>query len=69
MFYDFWEGMLTGAARSKQRRREDLAKVLERLAAGAIKPTIGAIFPLSEAVAAMEHSEARGVFGKVVTVP
>ncbi|MGV8833144.1 MAG: medium chain dehydrogenase/reductase family protein [Devosia sp.] len=69
MFYDFWEGMLTGAAAAKQRRREDMAKVLAQLSAGAIKPVIAATYPLSDAVAAMERAEARGLFGKVVIVP
>ena len=69
MFYDFWQGMTTGAAAAKQRRREDMAKVMERLATGAIKPMIAATFPLNEAAAAMEKSEARGLFGKVIIVP
>ena len=68
-FYDFWEGMLIGAAAAKRRRREDLAKVLGLLSAGVIKPVIAATFPLREAQAAMELAEARGVFGKVVIVP
>ena len=42
MFYDFWEGMLVGSAKAKQRRREDMAKVLARLASGGIKPVIAA---------------------------
>ena len=69
MFYDFWEGMLVNPAASKRRRREDLAKVLELLSAGAIKAVVAATFPLIEAQAAMERAEARGVFGKVVIVP
>jgi len=69
MFYDFWEGMLVGPAAAKQRRRDDMARVLAQLAAGAIKPVIAATFALSEAVAAMERSEARGLFGKVVITP
>ena len=69
LFYDFWEGMLVGAAKAKQQRRDDMAKVLARVASGAVKPMIAAVFPLSEAVAAMERSEARGLFGKVVIVP
>jgi NADPH:quinone reductase-like Zn-dependent oxidoreductase len=69
MFYDFWEGMLVGPAKAKQRRREDMAKVLARLASGSIKPVIAATYPLREAVAGMERSEARGLFGKVVIVP
>jgi 2-desacetyl-2-hydroxyethyl bacteriochlorophyllide A dehydrogenase len=69
LFYDFWEGMLVSPAKAKQRRREDLAKVLARMATGAIKPVIAAIFPLGEAAAGMERSEARGLFGKVVIVP
>ena len=69
LFYDFWEGMLTGAAAAKQRRREDMAKVLARLAAGVIKPVIAATFPLNDTAAAMERAEARGLFGKVVIVP
>jgi NADPH2:quinone reductase len=69
VFYDFWEGMLVAPAGSKSRRREDMAKVLAQLAAGAIKPIIAATFPLREVRAAMEFSEARGVFGKVVIVP
>jgi hypothetical protein len=32
MFYDFWEGMLVGAAKAKERRRADMAKVLGLLA-------------------------------------
>jgi NADPH2:quinone reductase len=69
LFYDFWEGMLISPTAAKSRRREDLAKLLGRLAAGAIKPVIAASFPLLEATAAMERAEARGVFGKVVIVP
>lgn len=69
LFYDFWEGMLIGVAKARRRRRDDMAKVLARLAAGAIKPMIAAVFPLREATAAMELSEARGLFGKVVLVP
>ena len=69
LFYDFWEGMLVGAAKAKQQRRDDMAKVLARVASGAVKPMIAAVFPLSDAVAAMERSEARGLFGKVVIVP
>jgi len=69
MFYDFWEGMLVGAAKAKDRRRADMAKVLARLASGAIKPVIAATFPLREAAAALARSEARGLFGKVVIVP
>ncbi|MCF7702406.1 medium chain dehydrogenase/reductase family protein [Loktanella sp. M215] len=69
MFYDFWQGMLTGKAVARQRRREDMAKVMEQLATGAIKPMIAATFPLIEVAAAMEKSEARGLFGKVVIVP
>ena len=68
-FYDFWEGMLVGPAGSKSRRREDMAKVFALLAAGAIKPVIAATFKLHDARAALEFSEARGVFGKVVIVP
>ena len=34
MFYDFREGMLVGSAKAKQRRREDMAQVLARLASG-----------------------------------
>ncbi|MET3899763.1 2-desacetyl-2-hydroxyethyl bacteriochlorophyllide A dehydrogenase [Devosia sp. UYZn731] len=69
LFYDFWEGMLIGKAEAKQRRRADMAKVLARLASGAIKPVIAATFPLSQAADAMERSEARGLFGKVVITP
>lgn len=69
LFYDFWEGMLIGKAEAKQRRRADMAKVLARLASGAIKPIIAATFPLSQAADAMERSEARGLFGKVVITP
>jgi NADPH:quinone reductase-like Zn-dependent oxidoreductase len=69
VFYDFWEGMLVGPAKSRARRREDMAKVFTLLASGVIKPIIAATFPLREAQAAMEFAEARGVFGKVVIVP
>lgn len=69
LFYDFWEGMLVNPAASKQRRREDMAKVFALMASGAIKPIIAASFPLLKAQAAMERAEARGVFGKVVIVP
>ncbi|SFC50774.1 medium chain dehydrogenase/reductase family protein [Devosia psychrophila] len=68
-FYDFWGGMLVDKAGSRSRRREDLAKVLDLMASGAIKPIIAATFPLYQAQAAMELAEARGVFGKVVIVP
>lgn len=68
-FYDFWGGMLINPTKAKQRRREDMAKVLALLAAGVIKPVIAATFPLREAQAAMEFAEAKGVFGKVVIVP
>ncbi|MEO5805257.1 zinc-binding dehydrogenase [Devosia sp.] len=68
-FYDFWGGMLINPTKAKQHRREDLAKVLALLAAGAIKPVIAATFPLHQAQAAMEFAEAKGVFGKVVIVP
>nr|WP_253260710.1 zinc-binding dehydrogenase [Rhodanobacter glycinis] len=68
-FYDFWEGMLIGPTAARRRRRADLAEVLELLSSGAIKPIVATTFPLFEAQAALEHAEARGVFGKVVIVP
>ena len=68
-FYDFWGGSLISPTASRRARREDLAKVFELLAAGAIKAVVAAKFPLREARAALEMAETRTAFGKVVIVP
>lgn len=56
--------MLVGAAKAKERRRSDMAKVLALLASGASKPVIAASFQLREAAAALERSDARGLFAR-----
>ncbi len=68
-FYDFWGGMLVNPTAAKRQRRDDLAKVFDLLAIGAIKPIVAARFPLNQASAALELAETRTVFGKVVIVP
>ena len=44
----------------------DVAELAEMFAAGAIRPYIGARFPLSETAAALRHVAERKVLGKVV---
>jgi NADPH:quinone reductase len=49
--------------------REAIGEVLELWSSGAVRPLVGATFPLEEAGAAHELIESRGHVGKVVLVP
>jgi NADPH:quinone reductase len=49
--------------------QEAVSELLELWASGAVKPLVGATFPLAEAGAAHELIESRGHVGKVVLVP
>jgi NADPH2:quinone reductase len=68
-FYNFWAGRTVTPRRSRRRRNDDLAAVLELLAAGVISTHVAARFPLADVSAAMELAESRTVRGKVVLQP
>ncbi|MHA1567475.1 MAG: zinc-binding dehydrogenase [Alphaproteobacteria bacterium] len=48
---------------------DDIATLLDDVAAGHIEPIISHVFPLEQARAAEELMEARGIFGKILLVP
>lgn len=50
-------------------RRDAIARALDVLASGSVRPAIAARFPLSEAASAHELVESRRALGKVVLVP
>jgi len=68
-FYNFWSGSRNTPKAFRTRLREDLIALLGLLAKGRINPPIAALFPLTEASAAMVLAESRTVQGKVVLVP
>ena len=49
--------------------REDLAKLLELIGSGELKPVIDRVLPLKEVNEAFRLLEGREVFGKVVVKP
>lgn len=53
----------------EQAYRDDLAKVLARVATGEVKPLIGAVLPLKAAAEAHRALESRSISGKVVLLP
>jgi len=68
-FYDLWGGHLVRRAAFYRRAQEDLAQVLNLLAAGVLTPQIAARLPLARAGDALRLAESRTVFGKVVLIP
>jgi NADPH2:quinone reductase len=68
-FYNFWGGRVVTPRRFRRRQHEDLAAVLELLAAGAVTAQIAARFPLERVGEAMELAESRTLRGKVILLP
>lgn len=67
-FYNLWAGV-GRRPRFQARVREDLTRVLELLADGALVAQVAARLPLDQATAAMELAESHTIVGKVVLGP
>jgi NADPH:quinone reductase-like Zn-dependent oxidoreductase len=67
-FYNLWGGKSRRTAFTG-RLADDLAQILQLLAAGDLVANIGARIPLIEAAHAMELAESRTTTGKIVLVP
>ena len=68
-FFNLWAGHRFGRDRFRAQLRQDLGRVLELLAEGAITPQIAARFPLADAAEALRFAEAGGNTGKVLLLP
>ena len=68
-FFNLWAGRRLRRDRFRAQLREDLGRVLELLAEGAITPQIAARFGLEQAGEALRFAEAGGNTGKVLLLP
>jgi len=68
-FYDLWSGHGLRKARFRRRLEEDLGSVLGLLRVGTVTANTAAVFPLTEAAAALTLAESRTLHGKVVLIP
>ncbi|QYG91895.1 zinc-binding alcohol dehydrogenase family protein [Iamia sp. SCSIO 61187] len=63
-------GVFLGAELAAGRRAHDnIARLLDLVAAGEVRVVVDSTFPLAEAAAAHAHVESRQAFGRVVLVP
>jgi NADPH2:quinone reductase len=69
LFFNLWAGHRFRRARFRAQLREDLTRVFELVAEGALTPQIAARFPLAEAAEALRFAEAGGHAGKVLLLP
>lgn len=68
-FFNLWAGRRLRPRRFRAEVADDLARVLDLLAEGAISAQIARAFPLTEAAAALRYAESGGIAGKVVLIP
>lgn len=67
IFYNIWSGKGTEKFRSDM--QEDFVELMKLLQRGVINPQITAKFPLAKIKEALELSESRTIYGKVVLIP
>jgi NADPH:quinone reductase-like Zn-dependent oxidoreductase len=68
-FFNLWAGKARSPERYRAQLREDLGRVFDLLARGAITAQVARTFPLADAAAALRYAESGGVAGKVVILP
>jgi len=62
----FWGSF---AAREPRKNRAHAERILDLVAAGALRPHVDRVLPFARAAEALERLEQRQVLGKVVLVP
>jgi NADPH:quinone reductase-like Zn-dependent oxidoreductase len=67
-FFNLWAGRRLRPRRFRAQLADDLGKVLELLAQGAVDPLIARRYALTDA-AALRYAETGGIAGKVVLIP
>lgn len=68
-FYDLWGGHRINRRAFWRRAQEDLSRVLDLLAVGALRPQVAVRLPLTQASEVLRLAESRTVFGKMVLIP